>query len=721
MSLTSAAVILALSALAAAPEIAHITEPACNGEVIVITGEGLDPAATRVRVVYLGPIAQRYNPMKDRDDPAALVEKVGHQPPVPDIPPKEAMDCPVLGGGRGYLQVLMRYCRVPWVRIPATAALWVGNDDGWSRPYIVNRPQAQWLHPTTQTPGEVVRVFGRTFAWGYQLGAAAVFVRKAGGGRMVACRLAWPHREDGHTVRWCVGAWLPDDLEVGRYELFVHGRHGGAHGWSDPLELIVAEPGRRSGLVVNARNEGAAGDGLTDDTEALEKALGKSGGGTLFLPAGVYALSRTLEIPANVVVRGVSMHNTILCNLEDAAFTPREAIAVGNDFGKGVLVYGPTRFTIRDLTLRFMPATGSVLQVGRDQHWAEDVTLYRVRFEARQDYGLARSHPYNDSPVSLFQTRRLSMARCETYGPGGVRSLRKLEQCRFSQNTFRADRRWRGCMFKFWGAENCIFEDNTLTGDTRGLVMQTHFGVNYRNFIAGSTVERTTLGGNAGETYLVEGAGLLYESAVAGANGLALTTVDWPTVKGQPAAAETVVGRFAVVARGRGLGQWRRIAAADPGARRLTADRPWRVLPDASSTVVVMNGLIETVFVNNQEVDCAKGLYWYCAGAINSIVDRHVCDRSLGVTLMTLDKRQKADRATHHTAPDFFNLIRDCRVHDGGGIIVGAGGYLPEADGPHLPLASFANRVISNEVIRTKPGAARSTARRGATAAGSAT
>lgn len=54
-----------------------------------------------------------------------------------------------------------------------------------------------------------------------------------------------------------------------------------------------------------------------------------------------------------------------------------------------------------------------------------------------------------------------------------------------------------------------------MRGDTRGLVMQTSFGVNYRNFIAGNSVERAALGGNAGETYLVEGAGLLFESPVA--------------------------------------------------------------------------------------------------------------------------------------------------------------------------------------------------------------
>jgi hypothetical protein len=57
-----------------------------------------------------------------------------------------------------------------------------------------------------------------------------------------------------------------------------------------------------------------------------------------------------------------------------------------------------------------------------------------------------------------------------------------------------------------------------------------------------------------------------------------------------------------------------------------------------------MNGLVETVFVNNQEVDCGKGLYLYYAGAINNIIDRHLCDRSLGVTLMTQDDRQGISR-----------------------------------------------------------------------------
>jgi hypothetical protein len=72
-----------------------------------------------------------------------------------------------------------------------------------------------------------------------------------------------------------------------------------------------------------------------------------------------------------------------------------------------------------------------------------------------------------------------------------------------------------------------------------------------------------------------------------------------------------------------------RFTSADANSKTLHVGMPWRVVPDASSTVVVMNGLVDTIFVNNQETDCDKGLHLYYAGAINNIVDRHVCRRSL--------------------------------------------------------------------------------------------
>jgi hypothetical protein len=696
--LIALALFAAFSQAHAAPEIAMVTEPACNGETVIITGEGFAAGKTVVKAVCVG----AYN-AKQPQDPLTLLDSIGRLPELPAAPTPDAFDCKVLGSGEGFLQVAFQSLPQPWVRAPFTAAVWVGDGSAWSRPLLVNRPQVQWLYPQTQAPGEPIRIFGRTFSWSYHLPSALAIVRPTGTTNAIPLRIATQHHEDGNTERWSLCAWLPPDLTPGEYELFVHGRHGGAYGWSDPLKLTVASPPavRRT---VDVRDLGAKGDGITDDTAALEAALKQAApGGTLLLAAGTYSISRTLEIPEDIAVQGVGMHQSIIANLQSASAESRTLTETQPAFKGRDLLTGMNRFSLRDLTLRFMPAAGSALCIGKDPLWSENVSLYRVRLETQQDFGPSKDNPYCARPLNIVKARRFSMVRCETYGPGGCSCERKVEDSLFSQNRFVTDRRWRGHVFKFWGAEHVIFEDNLMTGDTRGFVMQTHFGVNYQNFIAGNTVERTVLGGNAGETYLIEGAGLLYESRVSGATDTSLKTERWPTVRGKAAIAADCIGRFALVARGRGLGQWRRITACDPATHELSFSQPWRVTPDATSVVVVMNGLIDTVFVNNQEIDCGKGLYIYGAGAVNCIVDRHFCDRTMGVTLMTHDERQSADLAGRETAPDFFNMIRDCRVHGGCGILCSAGGRLPLEDEPDAPLANFANRFIENEVQNVTP------------------
>ncbi|MBE6551792.1 MAG: hypothetical protein E7665_06630 [Ruminococcaceae bacterium] len=59
-------------------------------------------------------------------------------------------------------------------------------------------------------------------------------------------------------------------------------------------------------VFVNVRDFGAAGDGITNDTRACQKALRElNGGGTVYFPAGTYLISRQLYIHGdNVTVRG---------------------------------------------------------------------------------------------------------------------------------------------------------------------------------------------------------------------------------------------------------------------------------------------------------------------------------------------------------------------------------------------------------------------------------
>jgi hypothetical protein len=370
----------------AAPEIAAVTEPACNGEVIVLSGEGFDPASTRVMAAALGEDDNDFYPQESHD-PAEYLNALDRRPPLPKTPPESALSCEVLGGDGRWLHARMCCSRRSWVRVPATAVLWAGNDAGWSRPYVVNRPQAQWLSPTSAAPGEAIRIFGRTFAWGWQIEPAVGYIREVGGGVPIRLRRAPEHREDGHTERWCLSAWLSEDLEPGEYEVSVHARHGGPWGWSEPIRLRVEPEPTVSGPVVNVREQGAKGDGLTDDTEALQKAvtLAAEQKGIVFLPAGIYAISRTLSLPPGTVFRGQTAQTTTITNHREQSLRPGLATDRTRQVFHPAMVYVPDgRTVVQDVTLRFMPATAPVMQVGRDMAWAEDVSLYRVMFEGRQ-------------------------------------------------------------------------------------------------------------------------------------------------------------------------------------------------------------------------------------------------------------------------------------------------------------------------------------------------
>jgi len=59
-----------------------------------------------------------------------------------------------------------------------------------------------------------------------------------------------------------------------------------------------------AGWAASVRQFGAKGDGRTDDTSALEKAIAKTRSGTLLFPGGTYRISRTLQLVSNVTYQG---------------------------------------------------------------------------------------------------------------------------------------------------------------------------------------------------------------------------------------------------------------------------------------------------------------------------------------------------------------------------------------------------------------------------------
>lgn len=104
----------------------------------------------------------------------------------------------------------------------------------------------------------------------------------------------------------------------------------GAGGLAGAAAGCSREPVSNAFAMFSVTNHGAVGDGLTDDTKALQDAIDacdEAGGGIVYVPPGVYGLSRTLTIKDNGVhVVGSGWENTYLAALiefdaETAAIT----------------------------------------------------------------------------------------------------------------------------------------------------------------------------------------------------------------------------------------------------------------------------------------------------------------------------------------------------------------------------------------------------------------
>jgi len=189
---------------------------------------------------------------------------------------------------------------------------WVKSDKGWSRPIVLNAPQAWWAFPDRARPGETVTIYGRNLARRPDFDRAHVYLRgaKAGTGRWLTVAAAGKYR---------VRVELPADLAPGEYKLWCHTGRGGAYGWSQPVRVRVVPPKPKpTEFTPKANTQSAL---LSAIAEAA-----KAGGGVVRLPAGAIELDRTLKVPAGVVIVGTGRRRSTL----RFATTEPGAYAVGS-------------------------------------------------------------------------------------------------------------------------------------------------------------------------------------------------------------------------------------------------------------------------------------------------------------------------------------------------------------------------------------------------------
>ena len=167
--------------------------------------------------------------------------------------------------------------------------LWAQNSSGYSQPVMINQTEAWWVKETSSR-GQIASVFGRNLSQDGGTQNSQVYLEdSAGKGYWAQVVGVNPYKVDFK---------VPDALVNGDYQVFVHNGDGGQYGWSKPLTMTIDNGLNYTGAVFNVKNYGAKGDGVTNDTAAINAARAaadQTPWSTVYLPTGNYVVNQALD------------------------------------------------------------------------------------------------------------------------------------------------------------------------------------------------------------------------------------------------------------------------------------------------------------------------------------------------------------------------------------------------------------------------------------------
>ncbi len=101
---------------------------------------------------------------------------------------------------------------------------------------------------------------------------------------------------------------IPDDAG----KTYLYTQTGNWHEWSGTIWKVY-----NVNEIVNVKDYGAVGDGVTDDTIAIQFCLDNFVGKTIFLPTGVFITTKPLILPSQTILRGSSTQSSVIKKTTD--------------------------------------------------------------------------------------------------------------------------------------------------------------------------------------------------------------------------------------------------------------------------------------------------------------------------------------------------------------------------------------------------------------------
>jgi hypothetical protein len=477
----------------------------------------------------------------------------------------------------------------------------------------VNRADPRWISEERAYPGLKLKLLGRNLDAAEYNGARHTQLRLVPVDNGVPVAIA-----PAAVSPSCVAFSVPAGLETGRYyvEVCVNSAEYGRdwvrlnnhsefpdtvqdtvleleHAPADPTALALNVAWANDfnwSRVVDARGDfHAQGDGSSDDTQAIQKALDEmaaNGGGVVHLPNGAYRISR-LAINNGCILRGQSREGTVLL----VSQTGGEAIAF-----KG------SRHGISSLTLKYQPGAANDVQstlLGGD---ANQLFLHNVTFDLLRNPDV----PVQHSPYYVSGPGPMLVAGCRFFISSrnlwnhGVRN-----RVTFRDNFIDMHDGLGLCMSseKLLVLNNeLVFHPASYAGQMNGFFLNEGWmGWNIYNAYIADNLAHDLNGPGDCQPYAADSAWSCLAGAVTASSA---NTVDVrPDVKGDFKGLATHEIELIVV-QGKGLGQLRRMTAqqnlgGNPVVVRFTICPPWDVPPGTNSVVSAGSWHVNNVFYRN--------------------------------------------------------------------------------------------------------------------------
>lgn len=573
-------------------------------------------------------------------------QRTGTSTEAPKVPTKLARSLPVASAAPDSLVTV-----VPADMGHRVLALYLSNDGHtWSTPFLYNAPVAWYLDRKTAEPGASIRIVGTDLALA---GTAQVWL--CSHGQLTAC-------DASSSSRYSAVFAVPTHMPPGDYSVVLD--NGAARTEAGTISVVKAtSPDNMYDVTAFGADPSGAADSTKAISAALQSAAQSHAGAVVRFPAGIYAVSSKITVPAGagpIVLKGAGVAKTTLTMTPDAPFSPdlvtgraTDAYSVGPD-DELSLVYlaaGDSAVTVTGMTLDTAGKRFAALGLnGRNNVTVDSVTLVCDSYP--QDIWLFEG----TTAIFALNNHDLDVKNSTMRTSTGITLINTVD-IRISGNKFllffprekgapnnpengAGDRGIRG-----WGCKRVTIDGNAFRRGSDKFyyggavlfgaqkVLPTTFGPADAAF-----VEDIYIGGNsvldAGEPGSNDGEVFVGDQE----NGMPGTHVVLPVVSATPLTAEFADGTFAtndaardasgtyvMILGGTGAGQVRRVVSNT--SAQLMLELPWDVIPDSTSRVVVTLAHVRHAYVNNRATNCPKYV-----GMYGSAISVHIADNEIDST-----------------------------------------------------------------------------------------